>query len=63
MLRIADHIENFDEEHPEDGLYQRAVVPAVVDTSGEVVFAYIYHQTGKCQTTKLIQSGDWLHRT
>ena len=48
-LREADDIEGFDEKAPDDGLYQRAVVWATQEETGEEVPAYIYHRTGTCK--------------
>ena len=65
-LNNYDRIEGYNEEDPEDGLYQRDAVTAhLVDEAGnetgETVLTYMYHRSGISENQP-IPNGDWMCR-
>ena len=58
-LKEADRIEGY--EPRGGGLYERAVVSATIEGSGDSVLAYVYHRP-YCNRAVRIWSGDWLQR-
>ena len=58
-LKLIDQVEGYDEQWPEQSLFERRLVPVSLDC-GNRIMAYCYYYAGPVDEDCLIEDGDYL---
>ena len=56
---MFDSIEGYNHHHPDKGLYNRHIIEATIEKTGETVKAFVYELNGPVDPKRRLEDGVW----